>query len=73
MSSKQDTPRPDHLTRFQGSGIGVTHKTKPISVLLPPELDSYVRAKDNRSAWVRAAIEAAAKAEGWTPDPSQSG
>lgn len=76
MDSEQDTPRPDYLTRFQGEGIGTRHGQKPISVNLPAELDQYVRAKANRSAWVRAAIEAAARAEGWTPttdDSSEAG
>jgi hypothetical protein len=57
--------------RFEGTGIGIRHGQKPISVNLPDELDRYVRSKENRSAWVRAAVEAAARAEGWMPTDEQ--
>jgi hypothetical protein len=43
-------------------GIGVKSDTKPISVMLPEDLDAYVRSKSNRSEWLRRVIaEAAAK------------
>lgn len=43
-------------------GVGVKHDTKPISVMLPEDLDQYVRAKKNRSEWLRLVIaEAVAK------------
>jgi len=56
------TMRKDYETRFQPKGVGVKHDTKPISVMLPEDLDQYVRAKKNRSEWLRQVIaEAVAK------------
>jgi len=54
--------------RIQGVGIGLRSGQQPVSVYLPPELDKYVRSKPDRSAWLRAAIEKEARAEGWTPN-----
>jgi hypothetical protein len=48
--------RGDHETRFKPLGVGVKHDTKPICVLLPTELDAYVRSLPNRSQWLREAI-----------------
>ncbi|MEA5516739.1 hypothetical protein [Nodularia sp. UHCC 0506] len=54
--------RNDIATRFKSKGIGVKSDTKPISVMLPEDLDAYVRSKSNRSEWLRRVIaEAAAK------------
>ncbi|MCG6134001.1 MAG: hypothetical protein MET45_04985 [Nostoc sp. LLA-1] len=54
--------RKDYETRFQPKGVGVKHDTKPISVMLPQDLDTYVRNKSNRSEWLRRVIaEAVAK------------
>ncbi|MBW4559194.1 MAG: hypothetical protein KME59_25410 [Trichormus sp. ATA11-4-KO1] len=54
--------RKDYETRFQPKGVGVKHDTKPISVMLPQDLDTYVRSKSNRSEWLRRVIaEAVAK------------
>ncbi|WP_414541720.1 hypothetical protein [Nostoc sp. CCY0012] len=54
--------RKDYETRFQPKGVGVKHDTKPISVMLPKDLDTYVRNKSNRSEWLRRVIaEAVAK------------
>ncbi|WP_225977648.1 ribbon-helix-helix domain-containing protein [Nostoc sp. CENA543] len=36
--------------------MGVKNDTKPISVLLPEDLDAYVRSKPNRSEWLRQII-----------------
>ncbi|AUT04603.1 hypothetical protein CLI64_29635 (plasmid) [Nostoc sp. CENA543] len=49
MSIKKDT-------RFKSKGVGVKNDTKPISVLLPEDLDAYVRSKPNRSEWLRQII-----------------
>jgi Arc/MetJ-type ribon-helix-helix transcriptional regulator len=43
--------------QFKGQGLGTTHKTKPICVKLPPELDEFIRGLPNRSEWLREAIE----------------
>jgi len=48
--------RGDYATRFKSQGVGVKHESKPICVMLPPELDEYVRSLPNRSEWLRAAI-----------------
>jgi hypothetical protein len=43
-------------TWFQGRGVGVKNKTKPVSVLLPDDLDEVVRSMENRSEFIRQAI-----------------
>lgn len=54
--------RNDIATRFKSKGVGVKCDTKPISVMLPEDLDTYVRNKPNRSEWLRRVIaEAVAK------------
>lgn len=45
-----------YLTRFQSQGKGTKAGQKPISVLLPVEIDAIVRAMDNRSEFVRQAV-----------------
>ncbi|BAZ02841.1 hypothetical protein NIES37_68540 [Tolypothrix tenuis PCC 7101] len=55
--------RNDIATRFQSKGVGVKSGAKPISVLLPEELDAYVRNKPNRSEWLRQAIALAVAKE----------
>ena len=52
MKNKIDSK--EHL--FKGKGMGVTHKQPPVSVKLPPELDSVVRSLPNRSEYIRQAI-----------------
>lgn len=49
--------RADYATRFKSQGIGVKHGHKPVSVMLPADLDAYVRALPNRSQWLRQAVE----------------
>ena len=48
--------RADHKTRFQDKGVGTKHKQKPVSVMLPEEIDEIVRAMPNRSEFIRQAI-----------------
>ena len=48
--------RGDYKTRFKGKGLGITHKQKPVSVMLPKEMDEIVRAMPNRSEFIRQAI-----------------
>lgn len=48
--------RGDYATRFQSKGIGIPSKQKPVSVMLPLDVDSVVRAILNRSEWIRQAI-----------------
>ncbi|BAY14074.1 hypothetical protein [Calothrix sp. NIES-2098] len=55
--------RKDIATRFQSKGVGVKSGAKPISVLLPEELDTYVRNKPNRSEWLRQVIALAVAKE----------
>lgn len=49
--------RGNYATQFKPKGVGVKHKHKPVSVMLPPETDAYVRALPNRSEWLRQAVE----------------
>lgn len=59
--------RNDIATRFKSKGVGVKSDTKPISVMLPEDLDAYVRSKPNRSEWLRRVIaEAVAKEQAET-------
>ncbi|MDY6902581.1 MAG: ribbon-helix-helix domain-containing protein [Cyanobacteriota bacterium] len=48
--------RADYKTRFKGKGIGVKNKQRPVSVMLPEEIDAIVRAMPNRSEFIRQAI-----------------
>lgn len=48
--------RGDYVTRFTPKGIGTKSGQKPISVLLPVDIDTQVRELSNRSAWLREAI-----------------
>ncbi len=48
--------RADYKTRFKGEGLGITHKQKPVSVMLPKEIDAIIRAMPNRSEFIRQAI-----------------
>jgi hypothetical protein len=47
--------RPDVLTRFQKQGDTPMAKT-PLSVRMPEDIDAIVRAKPNRTQWLRDAI-----------------
>lgn len=55
--------RNDIATRFKSKGVGVKCDTKPISVMLPEDLDAYVRSKPNRSEWLRQVIALAVAKE----------
>ena len=48
--------RADYKTRFKGKGVGVKHKQRPVSVMLPEDIDTIVRAMPNRSEFIRQAI-----------------
>ena len=52
----------EHL--FKGKGIGVTNKQPPVSVKLPPEIDTIVRSLPNRSEYIRQAIAEKLKKDG---------
>ena len=43
-------------THFKGKGLGTSYKQPPVSVKLPPEIDSIVRSLPNRSEFLRQAI-----------------
>jgi hypothetical protein len=58
--SKKSEPSPK---KPRDRGLGIKHDTAPISVMLPPELERYVRALPNRSEWLRRVIAAAIAAE----------
>lgn len=47
---------PKEDTQFKSKGVGVTHKHKPVSVMLPSEVDVVVRSMPNRSEYIRKAI-----------------
>ena len=51
-------------THFKGKGLGTTDKQSPVSVKLPPEIDSIVRSLPNRSEFLREAIAEKLKREG---------
>lgn len=45
------------LVAEKNKGLGTKYgKSKPVSVMLPPELENWVRTLDNRSDWIRQAI-----------------
>lgn len=46
----------DNLVEKSSKGLGVTHKQKPVSVMLPPGIDALVRSLPNRSDFIRAAV-----------------
>ena len=48
--------RADYKTRFKGKGVGLKHKQRPVSVMLPEDIDTIVRAMPNRSEFIRQAI-----------------
>ena len=55
---------PKEDTQFKGKGIGVKHKQKPVSVMLPQEMDAIVRSLPNRSEYIREAIAEKLKKDG---------
>ena len=55
---------PKEDTQFKGKGIGVTHKQKPVSVMLSKEIDTIVRSLPNRSEYIRQAIAEKLKKDG---------
>ena len=52
----------DH--KFKGKGLGTSDKQSPVSVKLPPEIDSIVRSLPNRSEFLREAIAEKLRKEG---------
>lgn len=58
MGSKIRKPNKssEEFARLNDKGVGLRHGQKPISVMLPPELDAWVRSLPNRSEWIREAI-----------------
>lgn len=50
-------------TQFSSQGVGLKYKQKPVSVMLPPELDEIVRSLPNRSEFIREAIAEKVKKE----------
>jgi hypothetical protein len=45
------------LVAEKNKGLGTKYgKSKPVSVMLPPDLENWVRSLDNRSEWIREAI-----------------
>jgi hypothetical protein len=73
---KLTMPHPSELPKqlkphvFKGSGVGIKHKTPPVSVKLPPEMDALVRSLPNQSEFIRAAIAEKLEREGMmNPQP----
>ncbi|NDJ19476.1 hypothetical protein [Myxacorys almedinensis] len=58
--------RPDYLTRFR-SMREEPLADKPIAVLLPKDVDAYVRSLPNKAEWLRSVITEAAQKDR-TPD-----
>jgi hypothetical protein len=48
-------PRRDYLTRFQQQGEVAMAKS-PLSVRMPEDIDAIIRAKGDRTEWLRDAI-----------------
>jgi Arc/MetJ-type ribon-helix-helix transcriptional regulator len=46
----------DDLVNKSQKGLGISHKQKPVSVMLPPGIDALVRSLPNRSDFIRQAI-----------------
>lgn len=46
----------DDLVEKSSKGLGVKHSQKPVSVMLPPEIDALVRSLPNRSEFIRQAV-----------------
>ena len=44
------------LVAKSDKGLGTKHGHKPVSVMLPPEVDEWVRSFPNRSEWIRQLI-----------------
>ncbi len=45
------------LVAEKNKGLGTKYgQSKPVSVMLPPDLEQWVRSLDNRSDWIRQAI-----------------
>lgn len=46
------------LIEQKSKGLGTRYKQKPVSLLLPPEIDCFVRSlpQGERSDWLRAAV-----------------
>ena len=55
---------PKEDTQFKSKGVGVKNKQRPVSVMLPPEMDSVVRSLPNRSDFIREAIAEKLQKEG---------
>lgn len=55
---------PKEDTQFKGRGIGIKNKQKPVSVMLPQEIDKIVRSLPNRSEYIRQAIAEKLEREG---------
>ena len=53
---KQLAKYTEQLVARSDKGLGTKRGHKPVSVLLPPDLDGWVRSLDNRSDWIREAI-----------------
>ena len=45
------------LVAEKNKGLGTKYgKSKPVSLMLPPDLEAWVRSLDNRSEWLRQAV-----------------
>ncbi len=45
------------LVAEKNKGLGTKYnQSKPVSVMLPPDLENWVRSLENRSEWIRTAI-----------------
>jgi hypothetical protein len=55
LAMSETPPRRDYLTRFQQQGA-VPMAERPLSVRMPEDIDAVIRAKPERTAWLRDAI-----------------
>ncbi len=63
----------EQLVERSSKGLGTRHgESKPVSVMLPPDIDKYVRSLPNRSAWIRQAIREKIERENQLSSCSQS-
>ncbi len=61
---KKTLSKNQQKTFFPSLGVGTKNHQKPVSVMLPEDLDKIVRAQENRSDFIRQAIREKVEREG---------
>lgn len=63
MAKGNPNPKTEHLRPFTTEGKYKKLSRKMLGLRLPPELDDYVRAKENKHQWLIEAVEEKYKRE----------